>query len=231
MASNAQLSLNIQLRDDATFDNFYTVEGLQPLLMNLQHQTEQGGEALIYLYGAQDTGKSHLLQGACHQTSASALYLPLAELRQYPPADVLQGVESAQLLCLDDIDVVLGDSDWETELFHLFNRARDRGCRLLVSGAAAPRALSLDLADLRSRLSWGIVYQMAHYGDEDLEMILQYRAQRRGLPLPPEVARYIVLRAPRSLGPLLDLLDTLDQASLAQQRALSIPFVRQVLDW
>jgi len=101
----------------------------------------------------------------------------------------------------------------------------------LVSGAAAPRALSLDLADLRSRLSWGIVYQMAHYGDEDLEMILQYRAQRRGLPLPPEVARYIVLRAPRSLGPLLDLLDTLDQASLAQQRALSIPFVRQVLDW
>jgi DnaA family protein len=89
----------------------------------------------------------------------------------------------------------------------------------------------VDLADLRSRLSWGIVYQLAQVDDEEKAAILQFRASRRGLQLPAEVARYIVNRAPRAMQSLLDLLDVLDKTSLAQQRALSIPFVKQVLDW
>jgi DnaA family protein len=89
----------------------------------------------------------------------------------------------------------------------------------------------MDLADLRSRLSWGIVYQLEAVDDEDKTSILQFRAMRRGLALSPGVASYIVSRAPRALDQLLEVLDQLDQASLAQQRALSIPFVKQALGW
>jgi DnaA family protein len=230
-ARQHQLSLEVHLRDDATLDNFLALPKLQPVVSALQEQLEASGESVVYLFGPAGTGKSHLLQASCHLSTAQTLYLPLQDLRQYRPEDVLQGVEAMDRLCIDDLHAVLGDADWERALFNLYNNAREQGCRLVVAGDAAPRVLSVDLADLRSRLSWGVVYQLAHLKDDDKIAILQFRASRRGLTLSPDVARYIVRRAPRAMGQLLDVLDQLDKASLARQRGLSIPFVKEALGW
>ncbi len=226
-----QLPLEVQLRDDATLDNFLAVPAVQPLIAALAQQMTPAGEAMIFLYGPPGAGKSHLLQASCHAAGAGALYLPLAELRHYTADEVLQGMEALDLVCLDDVHAVLGDASWELALFNLYNRAREQNCRLLVAGNAAPRALTVDLPDLRSRLSWGIVYQLAQADDEVKAAILQFRASRRGLLLSAEVASYIVNRAPRAMEQLLVLLDTLDKTSLAEQRALSIPFVKRTLGW
>lgn len=225
-----QLSLAVQLRDDATFDNFLGLPRVQALVSALHAQLTPAGESVIYLYGPAGTGKSHLLQASCH-VAAATLYLPLSELRQYCAREVLHGVEQLDRVCIDDIHAVLGDADWELALFNLFNSARQQGCRLVFAGDAAPRALAVQLADLRSRLSWGIVYQLAQADDADKAAVLQFRAARRGLSLTPGVASYIVNRAPRGMAQLLEVLDLLDQASLDQQRALSIPFVKAALGW
>ncbi|MBT4521555.1 MAG: DnaA regulatory inactivator Hda [Halieaceae bacterium] len=226
-----QLALNIRLRDDATLDNFCGSVALQPILTTLRAQRDPSGEPIVYLYGPADTGKSHLLQAACHMVEKSALYLPLADLHDFSPEEVVRDVELLDLVCLDDVHSVLQDESWELALFHLFNRARQHGCKLLVSGNAAPRALSVDLPDLQSRLSWGIVYQLTVPDDEVRKAILCFRADQRGLSLSVELATYIVSRAPRALGQLLALLEQLDKASLAQQRVLTIPFVKSVLGW
>jgi DnaA family protein len=126
---------------------------------------------------------------------------------------------------------VLGDPDWEIALFNLYNSARQLGSHLVVAGDAAPRALAVELPDLRSRLAWGTVYQLLEGDDQEKSEILQFRARRRGLSLSTGVASYIVSRAPRAMDQLLGVLDQLDEASLAQQRALSIPFVKQALGW
>lgn len=226
-----QLSLAVQLRDDATFDNFLTLPRVEALVSALHAQLTPDGEAVIYLYGPAGAGKSHLLQASCHVAAAATLYLPLAELRQYCAGEVLHGVEQLDRVCIDDIHAVLGNADWELALFNLFNSARQHGCRLIIAGDAAPRNLAVQLADLRSRLSWGIVYQLAPGDDADKAAILQFRATRRGLTLSPGVASYIVSRAPRGMAQLLEVLDLLDKASLARQRALSIPFVKEALGW
>lgn len=226
-----QLPLNVRLRDEATLDNFLADDQLKPLLHALEQQPGAQGEPVIFVYGQAETGKSHLLQACCHRAAAAAWYLPLAELADYPPAAVLQDAEDLALVCLDDIDAVLGNEAWELALFHFFNRARARDCRLLISGSAAPRALAVDLPDLHSRLGWGIVYQLPAVDDHRREAVLRFRAARRGMNLPAEVARYIVSRAPRALSGLLRLLDQLDQMSLAHQRALTVPFVKQALRW
>ena len=226
-----QLALNIRLRDEATLENFLTVPATAPLLASLEAQLGAGGEALLYLFGPADSGRSHLLQAACHRAGAGALYLPLAELADCEPGEVLRDVEGLRLVCLDDVHSVLGAEHWEHALFHLFNRARERSCRLLVSGDAAPRALPVRLADLRSRLSWGVVYQLQGPDDAHRCDVLVFRAGRRGLQMSGEVARYLVHRAPRGMSHLLALLEQLDAASLAEQRALSIPFVKRILGW
>lgn len=212
-------------------ENFLPAPELQTVLASLQQQGAPGGEPLIYLSGPPDTGKSHLLQAACHRAGSGALYLPLADLVAASPEDVMQGMESLQLVCLDDLDAIAGIEAWERGLFHFFNRARECECRLLLSARGAPRTLPLQLPDLASRLSWGVVFQLAGLGDQRRQEILCFRARRRGLHLPVEVASFIVNRAPRAMGSLLELLAQLDAASLAEQRALSIPFVKRTLGW
>ena len=226
-----QLPLPVRLRDEATLDNFLPLPASRALIAALRAQAGGAGEPIIYLYGPGGVGKSHLLQACCHLAGAGALYLPLGELADCRPEEVLQGIETLELVCLDDVDRVLGRADWELALFNLFNRARQHGCSLLVAGNAAPRALAVDLADLRSRLGWGIVYQLPAAGDEEKIAILQFRAARRGLALGGDVCAYVVSRAARDMEALLALLDRLDEASLVEQRALSIPFVKVVLGW
>lgn len=226
-----QLALNVHLRDEATLQNFLPLRGMEPLLALLQGQREPDGEPAIFLHGGPDCGKSHLLQAACHQAGSDALYLPLAELLSYPAQELLQDVESLSLIALDDLQAVCSDPAWEAALFHLFNQARERGCRLLFAADAAPAHLPLQLRDLQSRLAWAVVFHLPACGDAGKGAILRFRAARRGLDMGQEVADYIVNRAPRELGLLLELLETLDRASLVEQRPLSIPFVKQVLGW
>ncbi|MFT4614053.1 MAG: DnaA family protein [Bacteroidia bacterium] len=226
-----QLPLGIRLHDDATLANFLPRPALEPVLAALQGQDQPTGERVIYLHGPAGSGKTHLLQGACHLSVDTALYLPLAELAKYPAADVLQGVAAAQRVCLDDIHAVLNRPEWELALFNLYNQAQQQGTVLLIAADAAPRALSLGLPDLRSRLSAAVVYQLDSAADEEKSKILQFRARQRGMSLGADIASYIVTRAPRDLEKLLNILNILDQASLEQKRLLSIPFVKELLGW
>lgn len=229
--SGQQLPLLVQLRDDATLENFLPTPATDGLMQGVKALCSGEGDSVVFLHGSRGTGKSHLLQAACHRAGERALYLPLRELAVYSPEEVLAGVETLGLVALDDLEVVLGNEDWELALFDLYNRAKQWGCRLLIAANGAPRVLEVSLADLRSRLSWGVVYQLPSMSDEEKQAVLQFRASRRGLSLSDEVAVFIVNRAPRDLEPLLDLLSKLDRASLVQKRALSIPFVKEVLGW
>jgi len=230
-AGQRQLTLEVRLRDDATLDNYFALPPNRPPVAAIRTQLSPGGEQTLYIHGAAGCGKSHLLQSACHLAGSGSVYLPLASLGRFPPDEVLQGVEALRLVCLDDLQAVAGDGAWEYALFTLYNRARQDGCSLLVAADAAPRVLALGLPDLRSRLSWGVVYQLASADDADKAEILRFRAARRGLAMSADVAAFIVTRAPRDMDGLLALLETLDRASLAEQRALSIPFVKSALGW
>lgn len=226
----SQLSLPVLLRDEATMDNYLPGPGNEAAVAALAGMLDGSGESTVMLHGPSGSGKSHLLQACCHRLQDEALYLPLGELKGYPADQVLENVQGRRLLCVDDLQAIAGDPDWERALFNCFNRARVSGQAMLFAADAPPRQLPIALADLRSRLSWAVVFQLPGVDDARRVAILQFRAQRRGLQLPEEVAVYLVSRAPRAMGALLHCLDRLDRASLARQRHLSIPFVKETLD-
>ncbi|KJZ16216.1 MULTISPECIES: DnaA regulatory inactivator Hda [Halomonas] len=228
----AQLPLGVGLRDDATFDNYHP--GANATLVEcLSHQFDDNGEPFLYLWGGDGVGRSHLLQAACHQASARdlrTLYLPLEELGHFPPL-MLEDVERLDLVAIDDLDRVVGRKRWEEALFHAFNRLRDSGKRLLIAADRPPRQLDIKLADLASRLTWGMTFHLRQLSDEDRMQALKLRAHLRGMELPDEVARYILHRGARELSELFRSLEVLDNASLSAQRKLTIPFVKKALDW
>jgi len=229
----AQLPLGVGLRDDATFGNYYPGAYNAPLVEQLTRQLSPDGEPYLYLWGASGTGRSHLLQAACHQASdqdVRALYLPLADLGHFPPL-MLEDIERLDLVAIDDLECVVGRKRWEEGLFHAFNRLRDAGKRLVIASNASPRQLPVLLPDLASRLTWGMTFHVQPLDDDGRRAALRLRAEARGMELPDDVARYILHRGPRQLSELCRSLDTLDRASLSAQRKLTIPFVKQALNW
>lgn len=226
-----QLPLAVRLRDEATFGNFHgdhnsaVVSRLKGLLADRQ--------PLVYIAGDRGSGKSHLLQAASHaQDKAGGVgaWVDLEELKVMAP-EVLEGLDTADLVCLDNLDVICGQRDWEEALFHLHNRLHDRGAMLVVSACKVSAELPVGLADLSSRLAAGVLLQLARPRDQDRLAILKARAERRGLELSDEVAQYILRRSDRHTGALLAVLRTLDDASLSSQRRLTVPFVKAVMDW
>jgi len=226
-----QLPLSMRLADDATFANYLPATNQAALAYT--QQLASGTLDLLYLWGKSGSGCSHLLQAAClhaQQRGEQALYLSLGDLSAHS-AEVLDGLEQCDLLALDDLQAIALRTDWQEALFHLFNRLRDAGGRLLLAASAPPRELTLALADLRSRLSLALIYQLQPLSDAEKLAVLKQRATLRGLQLSGEVGCFILSHGERSMGALLELLDTLDRASLQAQRKLTIPFIKQVLNW
>lgn len=226
-----QLPLAVQLRDDATFDNFFA--GSNGLVLSELRRQLDGGEFYLYLFGSDGSGRSHLLQAACHQAGKrglAALYLPLDELQAYNPAEMFDGLLNLSLVCIDNIESVMGKPEWEEALFHFFNQMKDAGNHLLIAGNCAVRELKTKLPDLASRLSWGLVYQLQSLSDEELIQVLQLRAVQRGLELSEDVSHFILHRCQRDMSALMATLDTLDHASLKQRRRLTIPFIKSILN-
>lgn len=223
-------------RDDAYTFARYEVgnngELLTALAASVEKTAAPGAGKMLFVHGSEGAGKSHLLQAVCHAATdqaKTALYLSLADHAQYAP-DILQGLSALDFVCLDDIEHIAGVKAWEEALFHAFNALRESGSTLVLAATEAPAQLSLQLPDLHSRLQWGVTYQVQDLSDHDKIRVLQARAASRNFDLPNEVGEFMIRRLPRDMHALCDMLDTLDTASLAAQRKLTVPFVRQVLD-
>jgi DnaA family protein len=114
-------------------------------------------------------------------------------------------------------------------LFSLYNRLRDAGACLVIAARVPPEQLGIELADLRSRLSWGLIFELKGLSDEQRLVALQHRARARGLELPQEVGQFLLRRYPRDMSTLFGLLEVLDRASLEAKHKLTLPFVKSVL--
>lgn len=225
-----QLTLaGIRLQDNMTFENYYQMGNVH--ICNFLQQIFQNNENYVYLWGKLGAGCSHLLQACCHLANAQdklSMYLPLSEFPIASP-DLFEDLEQMDLIAIDDIECIVGNKILEESLFHLFNRLKQANKILLIAGKQAPRELGITLPDLLSRLTWGVIFKVEPLSDEDKAQALQLRAKHRGMLLAADVAHYLLRRYSRDAADLFAALDKLDIASLAEQRKLTIPFVKEVL--
>ncbi len=223
----SQLALPLQTSDHAVFASFLP-NGNEELVAALSAIAGSAGQSGCWLWGAAATGKTHLLQAVCERAGDRAVYVPLAALADAGP-ELIDGLESRELVCIDDIHEIAGIAAWERALFTLYNELVASGGQLVVAATMAPRECKIELADLASRMSALATYAVQSLADADRAEALQLRARHRGLELPDETARYLITRSRRDMASLYKLLDTLDQEALRAQRRLTVPFVREVL--
>ena len=221
-----QLPLGVQLRTHARLETFVAGANASALA----HLSSGTPGTVSWLWGEAGTGKTHLLQALCAASDTQgrrAGYIGLDDpgLR----SDMLEGWDALDLVCVDDLDRVARDAAWERALFALYNGLLEQGGALLVASTRAPAELEFTLPDLASRLRSGPIFQLVALNDADRLTALQGHARARGLELPDDAARYLLRRTRRDMHSLCGVLDALDRASLAAQRRLTVPFVRELL--
>ena len=225
-----QLPLGISLHDDLTFANF--IAGSNRRLVNLLRQMASGeDEQLVYLWGDNGCGKTHLLQSICNQAALgekTSVYIPFKQ-QDFLSIDMLVGIDSLTVACIDDIDMVAQDATWEEALFHLFNKVRESKAKLVIASKHAPNNLPFNLKDLKSRIAWFMPFMLEPIGDEQKLMAMQLRAKARGFDLDSAVGKFLLSRCPRNMHSLFEALEKLDFASLSRKRKLTIPFAKEVL--
>ena len=196
-----QLVLDIGPALEPDFDNFVAGPNAEAVAAVRDFAAGATREAVLYLWGEPGSGRTHLLNAASRA--------------------------NARLVLADDVEKL--EASAQQRLFAAINAAREGAPPVLAAGRQAPAQLALR-EDLRTRLAWGLVYQLKPLSDTEKAAHLRDQAARRGLRLPDEVLAYLLTRLPRDLGTLNQVLEGLDRYSLATQRPLTVPLLREALE-
>lgn len=195
-----QLPLEISPPAEPTFDNFIAGANAEALERVRALAAGASREPLVYLWGEPGSGRSHLLRAAARA--------------------------NPRLVAADDVESL--EPAAQQALFIAINAARDGQAAVLAAGSAPPAGLAMR-EDLRTRLGSGLVYQLKPLSDADKALHLRAEAHRRGLRLTDEVVWYLLHHLPRDVASLNAVLDLLDRHSLARQRPVTLPLIREAL--
>jgi DnaA family protein len=220
-----QLAFDLAPREPPTFANFVAGANAEALAAMARSARGELPETVVTLWGVAGAGRTHLLRAAVaaaqsHARSAAFVSGP-GVLAAHDP----QRLAANALVAVDDAG--RADASAQALLFTLFNALAGRGGRLIVSADAPPAVLALR-DDLRTRLCWGLVYEIRPLADDEKPAALAAYAERRGIRLPEDVVGYLLAHGRRDMGALLAALAALDRLSLATKRPITVPLVR---DW
>jgi DnaA family protein len=225
-----QLPLALRFPPEQRLANY--LGAAKGVIERLQRLADGGLADAMYLQGGKGSGKTHLLLAACAAAEAAGRrpqYLSLGRIRGHA-REAFEGLEHADLVALDDLDAIGREARDEIALFDLHNRLHDAGASLLYAAQATPATLRLGLPDLRSRLSQCVLVSLRTLDDEGRRAVLRQRAASRGLVFDDAALDWLLTRCSRDLSNLAALFEQIDHASLAAQRRITVPFLRQLLD-
>ena len=225
-----QIPLQFDLKAELSFASFYTASH-QDVVQQLTDTASGQGEQQLYLWGKQGAGKSHLLQACClraNQRNRTAFYLTLAT-NKLPAPDILTGLETFDLVCIDNIENFAGNKAWELALFNFYNLHRENNHQLIVAAHCPPNFLPIELADLKTRMSWGLTLKLQELSDTEQISAFTFKAKNLGFEITTQVGVFLTKHYARDLPALWRLLPRLEQATLVAKRKLTVPFLKQIL--
>lgn len=226
MASQIPLPLSFDKR--FSLGN-YIADNASYLNQHLTALFDETGEVLIGLWGGSDSGKTHLLNACAHYARACDVPFHLfdAALLVTARAKGFSDLPTGSVLGVDNLDLLAGNRQWEEQFYQVVNRVKAGELRFVFTLSRQPRDIGFRLADMKSRLMWGLLIALESPQDEQIEAILKARAKLLGLEITNDVIRYLLGHYSRKLSDQMQLLYRLDHASMSKQRKITIPLVRE----
>jgi DnaA family protein len=214
MSAMQQLLLDIRPAARPTLDNF--IPGPNRELLGHLKQWIKGetAETTLYIWGPPGCGKTHLLNALAAE-AGGLVWDGKCEI-----------ADDAPLIAVDDVETLSESA--QIAAFDAYNRAKAAGQRFVAAGENAPAGLRLR-EDLRTRLGWGLIYRLYPLSDEDMQAALVKHARDLGFDLDNAIAAWLLTRASRNLGHLLQIVEALDRYSLQTKRRITLPLLKEIL--
>jgi DnaA family protein len=225
-----QIALPLSLDRQFSFGNFFSDKS-DLIVDNLKSLIRGKGEVQIGLWGQACSGKTHLLNACAHYARKEQIAMQIYDGLQLANSDAseFEGFSHCEVLAIDNLDAIAGIGAWEERFYQAINQCRQGDFRFIYSLSQSPQYLKCQLHDFQSRLLWGLLLQLPESNENDISIIINKRARLLGLELPAEVISYLLTHHSRNLAAQMEILRTLDDASLIEQRKVTIPLVKQAL--
>ena len=238
-----QTALNLECAPKASLGNFIATgnENLLEILTEIKLSLQIGTlktalkaeQRMIHIWGEGGSGRSHILEAMklladdLNQASWMLGHDSIDDDWREAGLVISENPQSFALLCVDDVDSL--DEFAQGALFRMHNLIRESSSQVLLTSSKVPPT-NLDLRDdLRTRLAWGLVFQMHVLSDDEKLNALEQAAQARGLQLSNDVPPWLLRHFHRDMSSLMSLMEALDTYSLETKRAVTLPLVKELL--
>jgi len=225
-----QLILPYQKNVKKTFNSFYyenknnnqIIENIKNIYNNSNNQ--------IYICGERSFGKSHILYAACNYfKNKKCVYLPLKDYNLFSP-DILEGFENYDLICIDDIDYIYSNDEWEYSFFVIINKILENSTKIIYTSSTSLKSNKIKLKDLQSRLSWGLVFMINNPNDIIKEKILNKTIIENEYNISSDICSYLMKREDRDLASLLEVIHKIGNYSLSTNKKINVKNLGVVFD-
>ena len=221
-----QLTFPWVMQNIASFDDFY----FDPKNFGLKKNLLEGDDDL-FLYGIKKSGKSFLLQSVCNfyaSKNKSSLYIPIAEVMKYG-ISFMDSLDNLDVICIDDIDLINSNKEWEIAIFNLINDCLISKCRLIFSSSLNPSSIKFDLKDLISRIKKIDHVELFPVSEDKLNDALIFICNLRSINLGKKEINYLVTYSKRNISDLINIINKLDKTSMQLKRKITIPLIKEVI--
>ena len=158
----------------------------------------------------------------------SSLYIPLKNALDYG-VDIFEALEELDLICLDGIEEIITEIEWEKAIFNLINKSLLSGSRLILTSSKDLNSLNFVLPDLESRIRKIQSFELMPIEDKDIFDALIYISKLTSINLGDKEAKYLVTYSNRNITNLVHILESLDQLSMEMKRKITIPLIKEVI--
>ena len=224
MSNPKQLIFPFSIDKKSSIKKFFIPQGCANLIAAIQDS--KAGD--ILLSGKRGVGKSYLLQAACNDLSSSSFsstYIPLSEAMKLNP-ELLDGLESLNLLCIDDLNAISNNREWEVACFNLINRCNESGCRLIFSCSENEENF---FPDLLSRVKKMTNYLLGPVQDNELNEAIKVITLNLRIPIEEKEINFLLKTYKRDLSLLIEFIKKIDDHSMGSKRKITIPLIKELL--
>jgi chromosomal replication initiator protein len=136
---------------------------------------------------------------------------------------------TADVLLVDDIQILGGKERTQEEFFHTFNELYDNQKQIVISSDSSPKDIPGLVERLRSRFEWGLMVDMQPPDLETKMAILDKKAENEGVRLPDEVRTFIATKTKSNVRELEGALVKLIAFSSLTGSKITLQMAQQVL--
>ena len=229
MSNPRQLALQIQINERASLDNFFISKNNNKAIQILKNILERSNNgAQIFIDDLGSNGKSYLLQAICNDFSNSnnsTIYIPMQKAINLEPS-ILEGINDLNLICLDDIDLISNQRDWELALFNLINECYEKDCFLLLSGSIDKLEV---IPDLISRIKKMEILRLKAIDDDELLRATQSISKNLNIEISDKNMNYLINNSRRDIKTVFRTLSQLEKKSLERKKSIGLNLIKEVI--